>query len=409
MDPGEKIKAIKVSQVAGPTQPFDVRISVVTLLKLSAFVLVAWAAAKLWSGFLLFLIALLLAVTLHPVVMWMERKRIPRALAVCILALGAAALVVTVAMFLMPPLTTQLTNLVQNYPNFRLKLLKQIPIQHAFVQRTVAKMLELPTGPEVSEILSQSLVWGQAALTNIVAGAIVLILTMYLLLDGKSMYAWLLAFVPRSHREKMATTVDEVSDVVHAYVSGQMFAVALFTVFSLVVLSVAGVPAAVPLAIIAGLCDVIPVLGIILATAPAMLMALTISPMASVWVFVAYFSYHLFETYFLLPRIYGSKLRLSTLSVLLALMAGVTLQGIIGALLVLPLVAVYPIIERHWLAGYLQPRVLTDHSALADAAETDSDAAIDAVLLGEKHASEESAATTTARFQRAAKGGDAEV
>ena len=105
-------------------------------------------------------------------------------------------------------------------------------------------------------------------------------------------------------------------------------------------------------------------------------------------VLVAYLGYHLFETYYLLPRIYGAKLRISTLSVLLALIVGGRLQGIIGAVLVLPVVAAYPIIERHWLGGYLRPRVLTDHQALADAAETGSEVAMDTVLLGEKHASE---------------------
>jgi predicted PurR-regulated permease PerM len=216
----------------------------------------------------------------------------------------------------------------------------------------------------------------------------VLVLTLYLLLDGKSTYAWLLAFVPRSHREKMATTVDEVSGVIQAYVSGQLFAAVLFIGFTVVILNIFHVPAVAPLAIIAGVCDVIPVLGIILATVPALLLALTVSPAAALGVFVAYLAYHLFETYVLLPRIYGNKLRLSTLSVLLALIVGVTLQGIIGAVLVLPLVAAYPIIERIWLVGLLQARVITDHKALARAAETGSDDAIDAVLQGEKHASE---------------------
>ena len=79
---------------------------------------------------------------------------------------------------------------------------------------------------------------------------------------------------------------------------------------------------------------------------------------------------------------------MSTLSVLLALLVGGRLQGIIGALLVLPLVAAYPIIERHWLGGFLHARVLTDHKALAKAAESGSDVAIDTVISGEKHASE---------------------
>ena len=73
---------------------------------------------------------------------------------------------------------------------------------------------------------------------------------------------------------------------------------------------------------------------------------------------------------------------------------GGKLQGLIGIVIALPRVAAYPIIERHWLRGYLQARVLTDHKALARAAETGSEVAIDAVLLGERHASE---ATTSPR------------
>ena len=120
-----------------------------------------------------------------------------------------------------------------------------------------------------------------------------------------------------------------------------------------------------PLAILAGLCDVIPVIGIIIATLPAVLLAVTVSPATAAVVFALYLGYHVVESYVIVPRIYGQRLRLSTLAVLLALLAGTTLQGLIGAVLVLPLVAAYPIIERIWLASYLGPRSIKDHSALA--------------------------------------------
>ena len=123
-------------------------------------------------------------------------------------------------------------------------------------------------------------------------------------------------------------------------------------------------PAAVPLAILAGLCDVIPVVGIIIATVPAVLLAVTVSPTAAAFVFALYVGYHVVESYVIVPRIYGQRLRLSTLAVLLALLAGSTLQGLVGAVLVLPLVAAYPIIERIWLAGYLGAEVIKDHNAL---------------------------------------------
>lgn len=101
-----------------------------------------------------------------------------------------------------------------------------------------------------------------------------------------------------------------------------------------------------------------------------------------------YLGYHIFETYFIVPRIYGNRLRLSTLTVLLALLIGGTLQGVLGAVLILPVVAAYPIIERIWLKNYLAPEVIADHKALAHAAETGNDEAIDTVLQGEKHPGE---------------------
>jgi predicted PurR-regulated permease PerM len=237
-------------------------------------------------------------------------------------------------------------------------------------------------------VFERSFAWGQSAATGLVTSAIVLVLTLYLLLDGKSLYAWVLAFVPRTYREKVATTMAEVSDVIQAYVSGQLLVAGLFAIFAAGLLTIIGVPAAAPLAVIAGVCDVIPVLGILLAIVPAVLLGLAVSPGTAAVVGLVYLGYHLAETYFILPRIYGNKLKISTLSVLLALLVGGRLQGIIGAVLVLPLVAAYPIIERHWLGGLLRARVLTDHKALAKAAESGSDVAMDAVINGEKHASE---------------------
>src|SRR5678809_240071 len=114
------------------------------------------------------------------------------------------------------------------------------------------------------------------------------VVTIYLLLDGKRVYAWLIAYIPRVHRERMAQTADEVSEVVYAYVRGQAICSALFAVVTGVALSVLGVPAVVPLAILAGLCDVIPVVGVILATVPAVLLALTVSPASAVVVLACY-------------------------------------------------------------------------------------------------------------------------
>lgn len=375
--------------LTSPTRArWDIHIPMVTIVKVVGSGLGLWVVFLLWPEFLLFLISVLFAVTLNPVVRWMESKRIGRSLGVVITASFAVGLLTVFVVFVLPPLASQLTHLLENLPEFRTRILSRIPAHYPGVQKVIYDLFESTSSPRVITTFDRWFGWGRSAVTGLAVAVVLLVLTLYLLLQGRSLYAWILAFVPRTHREKLATTMNEVSGVVHAYVSGQLLVAVLFAIFTAILLSLLGVPAVAPLAVIAGLCDVVPLLGIVLATVPAVLLALVVSPGAALTVLVAYVAYHLFEAYFLLPRIYGNKLKISSLAVLLALLIGGSLQGIIGAVLVLPVVAAYPIIERHWLRGFLADRVLTDHKALAQAAETGSEVAIDAVLHGEKHASE---------------------
>ena len=104
--------------------------------------------------------------------------------------------------------------------------------------------------------------------------------------------------------------------------------------------------------------------GIIATAAPAALIALSVSPTAAVAIVVVLLAYHAVENYLLIPWVYGKQLRLSTLSVLLAFLAGGILAGAFGALLALPIVAAYPIIERHWLARYLSDETVEEHARM---------------------------------------------
>ncbi len=363
-----------------------------TIVKFLVASLLVLAILRLWPEVVFLTISLLLAVAFEPLIAWMSRKGLSRGVGVSLLALFLLGLIAAAVAFVLPPLATQVGDLVADFPAFRARVQHGLPPDNTMLSTVIEQVFALPSSPEFAAQVNKPLVWGRVAVSGLMTAFFVLITTLYLLLDGKRLYAWLLAYVPRTHREKMAETVPEVSKVVYAYVRGQLITSLLFAVFVAIVLTVLGVPAVVPLAILAAICDVIPVVGIIIATAPAALLALSVSPVASAAVVGLYVVYHVFETYFIVPRVYGNSLRLSTLSVLLALIVGGTLQGILGAVLVLPLVAAYPIIERIWLKGYLGREVLADHKALATAAETGSDDAVEAVLQGEKHPGEGHAA-----------------
>src|SRR6266508_919225 len=99
-------------------------------------------------------------------------------------------------------------------------------------------------------------------------------------------------------------------------------------------------------------------------TIPAMAMALTVSPGTALLVGALYGVYHLIENYFIVPKVYGDRLRLSTLTVLISCLAAGMLAGVIGVIIVLPLVASYPVLERWWLRPHLEPDTVEKHVAI---------------------------------------------
>lgn len=363
----------------------QLHVPITTIVKVLVTALVVWAALKLLPEFLFFLLALLLAISIAPLVAKLERRGLSRSLAVILVTLVTVGTLVAFVVLVGPPLVSQLMALIQHFPEYQKRIENRIDPSHPMVKRVVQQIFAIPASPEIASSLKRPLAWGEAAVAGVTVAVLVLTLTLYLVADGKRTYAWLLAYVPRRHRRKMAQTIPEVSEVVMGYVQGQALTSLLYGIFSLVVLTAFHVPAAVPLAFLSAICDILPVIGLIASAVPAVLLAMTVSPVAAVSVLALYLVYHLLENTVIIPRVYGRRLRLSTLAVMIALVIGGQLYGILGAILVLPFVAAYPIIERIWLHEYLSDEVVTDHQALEAAAETGSDRAVEKVLKGEEH------------------------
>jgi predicted PurR-regulated permease PerM len=88
---------------------------------------------------------------------------------------------------------------------------------------------------------------------------------------------------------------------------------------------------------------------------------LTVSSATALLVAGVYVAYHMAENYLIGPRVYGGQLRLSNLAVLLAFAVGAELFGILGALLALPVAAMYPCVEDVWLRDYLGRDAVDTH------------------------------------------------
>ena len=99
------------------------------------------------------------------------------------------------------------------------------------------------------------------------------------------------------------------------------------------------------------------------------LLALTVSTWTAGATVMDNAAYNAVETYYISPKVYGHALRLSSLAVILAFAVGAELGGVIGALVALPIAAMYPTIENLWLAERLAPEVAADHRRIEDTKE----------------------------------------
>lgn len=347
----------------------ELHIPVKTIVKVLLTALVMYTIALLAPLFLTLFLAIMLAVTLYPLLVFLRRKSFPNWVGVAIVIGGFATVVGLIFVVVFPPLFTQTSELVQHLPALRQDILSHLPASPALREaaENAIREIKLPsTGIDLAPLLSA----GAFAASGATRLFLVMIFTVYLMVDGPRSVQWILAFFSTEIREKLTRTADETSKVVSAYVAGQIITSVICGVFTLVVLLVLDVPAAITLAVMAAAFDVLPVLGFFLAAVPAVLIGLTVSPATALLVLVFYVLYHAIENYLLVPKIYGSSLRLSDLVVLLSLLVAGTLAGIGGAIVVLPLVASYPIIERIWLVELLGRNVVKKHNdAAAEAAQ----------------------------------------
>jgi predicted PurR-regulated permease PerM len=331
-----------------------------TILKIVAAVVLVWVWLQLVQVVLVIIVAVLLAVTLNPVVGWFERRRLPRWAASVVVGLLLLAGVGGFLWMTWASLSSEARYVAQHFTQFERDVLDKLP---GWVRKSIGSS---DTGDLQSHIGQYALQVGQSAVSAVVVIVLGFILTVYLLIEGAATRDWMLAFVPRVHRPRVEQTLRECERVIFAYAAGNIITSIFAMVFVGVALSVLNVPAALLLAVVAGVCDFVPVLGFIASSVPAILLAMTVSAKTALIVAALYVLYHGIENYLLAPWAYGDRLKLSNIAVVLAFVVGAEIAGVVGALIALPIAAVYPAIERIWLRERLPEDTVEEHRAIED-------------------------------------------
>jgi putative heme transporter len=333
----------------------------VQLVLLPLTLLAMWALARAAGKVLLiFIVAAVIALILNPAVAFLQRRRLPRGLAVLAVYLAFFVTLTGIGILLANPISNQVRTFTHNLPTLRNEANKQLSsLQHELDKQGVHIELEKQghTALEniegkVSKSAGKLVSFGTTLLTE-VANAIfdlvlVFVLSVYMLLYGQRIGALVRRLMPDGDGTPADDYPHLVQRAVSRFVGGQMlFSAAMGTSagVSLYVFGVLGIfpdgrKYALALGVFYGVMELVPYVGPILGAIPATVIALFTDPISALWVVLLFIGLQQIEGHVVAPQIFGHTLRINPLLVIFALLIGLQLYGIVGALVALPVAAV---------------------------------------------------------------------
>jgi predicted PurR-regulated permease PerM len=161
----------------------------------------------------------------------------------------------------------------------------------------------------------------------------------YVLRDQPEMSATFYRLIPPAYREDARHMIMVLDSLLGSYLRGQLILCLSVGIMTTIGLTILGVDLALLLGTLAGIFEVVPVLGPILGAIPAILVTLAASPSNLLWVIALAFAVQQIENYVLVPQIARGSIRIPPALAILVLIVGSEVGGVLGAILSLPLTA----------------------------------------------------------------------
>ena len=324
------------------------RIGFVGALGVLLALLLGGIIGQLGTVILYVALALFLALGLDPVVSWLQRRDVPRWLAILLVFVVVISVFVALIATIVPIVVNETTKLVENWDEIVEGLtnsdlvawLNGLSGSGTAIEDAIASAGEWLADPANLGSLGGGILAVGAGIAGGFTGAvIVLILTLYFLASLHSMKRYAARFVPAHSRPGYREVSEEITGSVGRYVIGQVSLGAINGVLSLIFLSIIGAPAPILLAFIAFLFSLVPLVGTLSGAVIISLVCLAASPLTALTAAIYYLIYMQIEAYLLSPRIMNRAVAVPGALVVIAAVAGGTLGGVLGALVAIPVAA----------------------------------------------------------------------
>ena len=302
----------------------------------------------------LVLIAIFFAVAIAPAVNWLERRKVPRWAGILLVYVAIAGGIVGIGLLIVPPLVTGVetlsTNLddyaedLRNNPTFR-----DYDDRYGITDKLQEQANQLPSklGDAAGTLRDVTV----GVFTRLVQLFSILVITFLLVKDGGRLLEFFYRQLPDVRARRFRKIAGDISDAISGYVFGNFVISILAGLVTYVTLRILGVPFALPLAILFGFFDLIPLIG---ATLGGIIVGLVVAFAADfpigviVWVAVL-IVYQQVENNLVQPYVYGKAVQLHPLIVIVAILIGAALLGVLGALIAIPTAAaVQAVVRDYW-------------------------------------------------------------
>ncbi len=293
-------------------------------------------------------VALLLAIGLDPAVNWLVRRGLRRGLAVALVFLGLVAALGGAIYAIVPPIVTELGTFISSLPNLIKDLQTNATINN--LNRKFGVLNALQDSDFVKNIGSGaagSILTAGVTVASIAADLlVVLVLTLFFLAGFPKIKLAAYRLAPATRRTRITDLGDKIFKQMGGFLAGATIVAVQAGLVAGIFASIVGLPYPWAIALGAAVLDFVPVIGPIIVGVSMTLLGFTQSLTIGVVAAAFYLTQHLFEAYWLYPRVMRRQVDISTGAVVVALLLGGALLGVTGAVLAVPVAAAVQLIVR---------------------------------------------------------------
>lgn len=297
---------------------------------------------------LFLLVAFLIASALEPLAAWLASYRIPRPLSVLAVYAAVIALLGGIGSLVLPPLATEVRELARVLPDVYSKF-TQLLGGAGVVLGTPAAVESLRTGLlNLGDFLTTSaggfFETTKSLFGSVLAVVLVFVVSFYLVINRTGLVTFLRAVTPTEHQAYVIGLVERAQRKIARWAGAQLVLGIIVGVLSYIGLWSLGIRYALALALLAGLLELVPIIGPIIAAVPAVLIGFTQSVVVGLLVLLLYVVIQQVENHMLVPLIMRRAVGLNPLITILAALIGAKLAGVLGLLLAVPVATVVAVL-----------------------------------------------------------------